>query len=238
MTPPRIELPQFGPQRGSASLQTNQALPSQDKTAISNIGEKAARGAAPSASQALPTRPRSKRPVLTSHRHDANPALALKVLQDIHLAVDSWHQELRQIINQIQELYLEGPIVEGWLEAVPDGGSGPAPEANDSALLRHADPQQLQAYVNQRWGQTAPGQSLNPEPPRYNLCRLDSDGRMQCQPCPPDQLSHITLAVARHQRLRQYLSQKHYLEARLKRAVEVLGRVRQELDIAPSPDKL
>ena len=61
----------------------------------------------------MPKLPKPKRPVFSRHRHDANPALALKVLEDIQVAIAAWHSELRQTLEQIQSLYLEGPIVDG-----------------------------------------------------------------------------------------------------------------------------
>lgn len=185
----------------------------------------------------LPMLPRRKRPTFSSHRHDANPALAVKVLQDIQIAVDAWHGELKQTIQQIQAIYMEGPIVDGWLEVVDDP-SGSNSTVN-AAMLRHADPQDLSGYVDQLYqsldtSPDHPSPPSNPASPNYRLCSLDSDGRLNCIPCPPAQLSTISLAIARHQRLRQLLDQKQYLEARLKRTVEVLTHSRDVLDITPT----
>ncbi|WP_198807208.1 hypothetical protein [Leptolyngbya sp. BL0902] len=178
----------------------------------------------------------AKRPTFSRHRHDANPALALKVLQDIHLAVESWHSELRQTVQIIQNLYLEGPIVDGWLEAT----DGPAPSTQDAAaLLRHADPQALSGYVDrlcesqETQGQESQEASASAAPPSYRLCSLNADGQLQCMPCPPEQVSTLSLAIARHQKLRQLVDQKRYLEAKLKRAVEVLTSSRDGLGITP-----
>lgn len=180
----------------------------------------------------LPLLPRRKRPILTSHRHDANPALALKVLQDLYQAVEGWHRELRETLDAIQALYLEGPIVEGWLEAVTQPGSPAKPL--DASVLRHEDPQQLAAYIDQICHQSSAKTAADVA--QYRLCTLDADGRMQCQPCPTDQLSIVSMAIARHQKLRQHLGQKQYLEAKLKRAVEVLTGARETLDITPQPE--
>lgn len=179
----------------------------------------------------------TKRPIFSRHRHDANPALALKVLQDIHLAVESWHSELRQTVQVIQDLYLEGPIVDGWLETT----DGPSPRAKDAAaLLRHADPQALSGYVDRLCeSQEAPapddqgGTPASASPPSYRLCSLNADGQLQCMPCPPEQVSTLSLAIARHQKLRQLVDQKRYLEAKLKRAVDVLTSSRDGLGIIP-----
>ncbi|MEM6425411.1 MAG: hypothetical protein AAF728_09670, partial [Cyanobacteria bacterium P01_D01_bin.128] len=59
-------------------------------------------------------------------------------------------------------------------------------------------------------------------------------GKLRCQPCPPAQLPVVSMAIARHQKLRQLLNQKQYLEARLKRAVEGLDTVRRDLQIDES----
>ncbi|MBE9111326.1 hypothetical protein IQ273_18125 [Nodosilinea sp. LEGE 07298] len=183
----------------------------------------------------LPLLPRRKRPTFSRHRHDANPALAVKVLQDIQMAVEAWHQDLKQTVQRIQSLYMEGPIVDGWLETVDDQ-SGAA--AIDSALLRHGDPQDLSGYVDRLCQSLEPPAQPSPSGhtlgrPGYRLCNLDSDGRVQHFPCPPDQLSTISLAIARHQKLRQLLDHKQFLEAKLKRTVETMTSSRDALGIAP-----
>lgn len=181
----------------------------------------------------LPLLPRRKLPTFSRHRHDANPALAVKVLQDIQMAVEAWHQDLKQTVHRIQALYMEGPIVDGWLETVDEHPNQAA--ALDAALLRHGDPQALSGYVEQLC------QSLESPPagtdlgrPGYRLCSLDSDGRVQYFPCPPEQLSTISLAIARHQKLRQLLDHKQFLEAKLKRTVDIMTTSRDTLGIAPT----
>jgi hypothetical protein len=195
----------------------------------------------------LPMFPRRKRPTFSRHRHDANPALALKVLQDIQTAVDAWHADLKQTVQQIQALYMEGPIVDGWLEAVDAAGQKAPKAVLDAALLRHADPQQLSNYVDQLCESldnesAASAQEPSPQTqakptaasPSYRLCSLDSDGQLQCMPCPSEQLYTVSLAIARHQKLRQLIDHKQYLEARLKRAVETLTNSRDSLGITPT----
>lgn len=187
----------------------------------------------------LPLLPRRKLPTFSRHRHDANPALAVKVLQDIQMAVEAWHQDLKLTIHRIQALYMEGPIVDGWLETVDEHQQGQA-AALDAALLRHGDPQALSGYVEQLC-QSLESPAAEPAAlgtdlgrPGYRLCSLDSDGRVQYFPCPPEQLSTISLAIARHQKLRQLLDHKHFLEAKLKRTVEVMTTSRDTLGIAPT----
>jgi hypothetical protein len=185
----------------------------------------------------LPLLPRRKLPTFSRHRHDANPALAVKVLQDIQMAVEAWHQDLKQTVHRIQALYMEGPIVDGWLETIGEHPNQAA--ALDAALLRHGDPQALSGYVEQLCQSLET--PMEPAPvgselgrPGYRLCSLDSDGRVQYFPCPPEQLSTISLAIARHQKLRQLLDHKQFLEAKLKRTVEIMTTSRNNLGIAPT----
>ncbi len=175
---------------------------------------------------AMPKLPKPKRPVFSRHRHDANPALALKVLEDIQVAISAWHNELRQTLEQIQSLYLEGPIVDGWLQPM---AVSPNASEDTASLLRHGDPDAIADYINR----LPQGREVPLAPSTYQLCSLDADGQVQCLPCPAEQLSTLSQAIARHQRLRQLLDQKHYLEAKLKRSVDVLSHSRDSLDIQP-----
>lgn len=64
-----------------------------------------------------PSLPRVKTPNFSQHRHSTNPSFAMSLLQDIALVVQQWQLELESIHQQIQGIYMEGPIVDGWLEA-------------------------------------------------------------------------------------------------------------------------
>ncbi|MCX7597003.1 MAG: hypothetical protein N2235_25305, partial [Fischerella sp.] len=64
-----------------------------------------------------PRLPKFKTPSFTSHRNGANPALAMNLLEEIQEIVAGWQTELQKIVRQIQDVYLEGPIVNGWLES-------------------------------------------------------------------------------------------------------------------------
>lgn len=189
--------------------------------------------AAKSAPAALPFLPKAKQPSFSSHRNDVNAALALKLLEDVDGTVKAWHQGLRQVLLEIQTLYRTGPIIDGWLEAVT-----PEPAVSRDAatsLLRHGDAQQIAAYVDGLTQQlpTSPGPGT-----QYRLCSLDVDGRMQCQMCPPQQLGVISQGIARHQQLRQLVSQKKHLEARLKTAADALEVTRQALGLTvPDEDE-
>ena len=185
----------------------------------------------------MPALPKLKRPSLSSHRHEANPALAMNLLQDIQHIVEQWQTELRQIVLAIQALYMEGPLVDGWLESyAPDQPQVSGSQANNvmnTAVLRYGEPEQLMKYVKDICeapsASSQSSQGSQTTAPHYRLCSLDEEGRLQCQPCPPDQLVVISMAIARYQKLRQLLNQKQYLEARLKHAVDTLTSARKDL---------
>ena len=185
--------------------------------------------ATPTDPAALPLLPRTKRPQFSSHRNDANAALALDLLADVEQAITGWHQALRQVPLDIQALYRTGPIIEGWLESVSSQGDA-ADNHKDASVLRHGDAEQIAAYVA-KLSQTPQAETVSGST-CYRLCSLDADGKVQCQACPPDQLGVISQAIARHQQLRQLLNQKQYLEARLKRAAEALETTRKALDLS------
>ncbi|MCY7274077.1 MAG: hypothetical protein LH702_10090, partial [Phormidesmis sp. CAN_BIN44] len=91
----------------------------------------------------IPNLPKLKAPSFSSHRNGANPALATNLLNEIQAMVEDWQTELHKILQQIQDLYLEGPIVDGWLES-----HSREPEV-DSSVLRHAEVDRLMDYVEE-----------------------------------------------------------------------------------------
>ncbi|MFZ9738151.1 MAG: hypothetical protein ACO3EZ_09105 [Prochlorotrichaceae cyanobacterium] len=64
-----------------------------------------------------PSLPRLKQVQLKSHRHSSNPVFPLSLLQDIATIVEDWQAQLEGLHEQVQAIYLDGPIVDGWLEA-------------------------------------------------------------------------------------------------------------------------
>jgi len=177
---------------------------------------------------ALPLLPRTKRPSFSSHRNDANAALALDLLSDVQEAIVGWHQALRDTLLEIQQLYMSGPIVDGWLEST-NRQATETDRDEHLAILRHGDAEQVAAYVEQLAQQSQTDDT--PQGSQYRLCSLDADGQLQCQVCPSEQLGVVSQAIARNQQLRQLVSQKQYLEAKLKRASEALEVTRKALDI-------
>ncbi|ALF52293.1 hypothetical protein ACX27_04605 [Nostoc piscinale CENA21] len=163
-----------------------------------------------------PSLPKFKTPSFSNHRHGANPALAMNLLQEIQIHVAGWQQELQQILQQIQDLYLEGPIVNGWLESNPK-----EPEQPGTATLRHAEVDRLMNYVEEICT-TGNKDAYQFSRTGYRLCGLDGSGKVWSRPCPPDQVPTVSMAIARHQKLRQLLGRKQYLETRLSQLAETL----------------
>ncbi|MBD2089896.1 hypothetical protein H6F67_08515 [Microcoleus sp. FACHB-1515] len=169
----------------------------------------------------LPNLPKFKPPSISSHHHAANPALAANLLKTIATKVNVWQTELQQVMRQIQALYEEGPIIDGWLDA-----HAPSTAA-DPSTLRHAEVDRLMDYV-QEICQT-PSAAIDSSPAGYRLCGLDTDGKLWSRPCPPDQLPQVSLAIARYQKLRQLLARKQQLETQLHDLAQTLIPIQTHL---------
>jgi hypothetical protein len=169
-----------------------------------------------------PALPKFKTPSFTSHRNAANPALAVNLLQEIQANVGTWEAELQKIVRQIQDIYLEGPIVNGWLES-HEREQKPEPKA--TATLRHAEVDRLMDYVEEicaKQGTTVSFQSAESARTGYRLCGLDASGQVWSRPCPPEEVASVSMAIARYQKLRQLLGRKQYLETRLSQLAQTL----------------
>ncbi|MCU0570517.1 MAG: hypothetical protein MUF49_28580 [Oculatellaceae cyanobacterium Prado106] len=185
----------------------------------------------------VPSLPKTKPAAISRHRHAVNPNLAVNLLKEIEAKVVSWQLELEQIILQIQAVYLEGPIVDGWLESQSADSQPPSAEATKPsvsvATLRHAEIDHLMNYVEEicNTSQT-PSPSFtvssatptSEESPRadYRLCGLDADGQLWQRPCPMQQVPYVSLAIARYQKLRTLLGKKQALETRLNQLIQSL----------------
>jgi hypothetical protein len=163
-----------------------------------------------------PSLPKFKTPSFSNHRHGANPALAVNILQEIQVRVSGWQRELQKIVQQIQDIYLEGPIINGWLESNPQEA-----EPGGTATLRHGEVDRLMNYVEEICGTGEKGNSPN-LCAGYRLFGVDDAGKVWSRPCPAEQVAHVSMAIARYQRLRQLLGRKQYLETRLSQLAETL----------------
>ena len=56
----------------------------------------------------------------------------------------------------------------------------------------------------------------------YKLCGVDAVGQVWSRPCPVEQVPSVSIAIARHQRLRQLLGRKQSIENRLSQLAETL----------------
>lgn len=212
--------------------------------------------------------PKFKLPSFSNHRHSFNSGLPLSLAKEIGLTVERWQAELRQVITQIQVLYAEGPIVNGWLEQEKEAATGSTQVDLDTAILRHGEGDELLRYVEKICESTSSAESADSENTvdvntgvnntdksgapaagsathaaqstvqldgRYQLCGLDSDGRLWCRPCPPDQIPTVSMAIARYRKLRVLLNRKEQLEVRLRHAAEALVEVQSYLQRMVQP---
>lgn len=167
-------------------------------------------------SSKTPTLPKLKPAKISEHRHAANPALAMTLLKEIQEIVARWQTELQTTVRKVQDLYMEGPIIDGWLESHPR-------EANEEiGSVRPAQSDRLMDYVAEVLNQ--PDEKVTCETPRtgYRLCGLDGDGQFWSRPCPPDQVASVSVAIARYQKIKQLINRKEELEARLTQLSETL----------------
>ncbi len=188
-----------------------------------------------------------------SQRHEVNPALALNLLQDIQATVALWQQQQRQLVQAMQGLYAQGPMVDGWLQSsLLMSTPQPPPVDAGATILRHGDAAALMQYVEALENsadnnppivestaatptavdisETA-AHELSDAPTQYQLCSLNADGSIHSQHCPPAQMALVGQAIARYQKFKQLMSQKQAIEAKLQQAVDLLSGVRHQLHL-------
>lgn len=168
--------------------------------------------------------------VFSVHRQAANPNLAIGLLKEIETLVRGWQKDLDQTIQQIQVVYQDGPIVDGWLESYPPGGQT-IPPSTSVSMLRHAEIEHLMEFIEQICEAEQAQITEDMRRTSYRLCGLDPDGKVWSRPCPSEQVPYVSLAIARYQKLRTLLSRKQNLETRLTNLVESLtmlhGQIRE-----------
>ncbi|MCL1464065.1 hypothetical protein [Argonema galeatum] len=149
-----------------------------------------------------PALPKIESPRFTSHRNGVNPYLAMTLLKEMETVVGQWQTELRQILRQIQDIYLDGPIIEGWLESL-----SPQIPTEVAAVPHTQRGKDSQFHI-----QNASG---------YRLVGWNADGKRWYRPCPPEELPSVSLALARYQKLQHLLVRKQELETHLTELAEV-----------------
>ncbi|MEM7795199.1 MAG: hypothetical protein AAF579_12220 [Cyanobacteria bacterium P01_C01_bin.118] len=213
----------------------------------------------------------------SSLRYEVNPAIALNALADIYKQVQKYQVQLRQLAQNIHQVYAEGPVVSGWLaseaslnaavkqitptmvnyDAAKTAGAehnGVGVEVSattipqqgeiDVALFRHGDANDLMNYLSALENsiveqQTVTEHAVAPQlhhptetqttSSHYYLCQLDSSGQIQAEPCPPEQVPVLSMAIARYRRLNQLIKQKQKIESKLQAIVDILGNAQQVL---------
>lgn len=153
---------------------------------------------------------------LATKRQGTDPALAIHLLREIEEVVVGWQRELKQILVQLQNLYLEGPMINGWLESDPNttGGTTNPPYPNAQGLNGQAAYPTYQGPVSYELPQ-----------PQYRLCGRNEQGEIWSKVCPPNQVTAVSMAIARYQKLCQLLKKKQSLEHRLSNIAHTLVRV-------------
>lgn len=114
--------------------------------------------------------------------------------------------EVGEVIGQIESLYREGPIVDGWLESY-------ACESIPSSDRTVDDVDTLE-YVK---AGSLEQEKVVYEAPRscYRLNGVSATGQSWSYPCPIEQLPSVSVAIARYEKLMQLLDRKRDLEKRL-----------------------
>ena len=163
--------------------------------------------------------PKAKSPSFSSHRHALNPNLAVGLLKEVESVVITWQLQLEQTLLEIQALYREGPIVDGWLESHPVGAPQ-VMQAIGATTLRHAEIERLMDSVEEIC-RVAPASEVEART-GYRLCGLDADGQLWSRPCLSQQVPYVGLAIARYQKLRILLARRQTLETRLHRLIQNL----------------
>ncbi|MEA5469130.1 hypothetical protein [Spirulina sp. 06S082] len=209
LSPSQLSQSQLSP---SSQLSQSQLSPSRLSPSRLSQSQKTPTASFPQPYQSqLTTLPRLQSAQISKHRHGVNPALATNLLKEIEEITMNWQRELKKVLIAIQDLYLEGPIVDGWLESqspLPDRADSPS----HSSSLEHSN----SSYR-----------------PGYRLCGLDENGRLWSRTCPPEQVAGVSVAISRYQKLRQLLKSKQTLENRLSNLAETLvivhGKLKEEV---------
>ncbi len=118
--------------------------------------------------------------------------------------------EVKQVVQQIENLYQEGPIVDGWLESYPCES---IPSSDQSCVNDVTTPlEYVKAAGNLERDQVVC------EAPRscYRLNGVSITGQHWSYPCPIEQLPSVSMAIARYEKLLQLLDRKRDLETHLK----------------------
>jgi hypothetical protein len=146
-------------------------------------------------------------------KQDANPGLAIHILQEIHHLSTGWKQQLERIAAEIESTTAAGPSLAAWIESRrfkvnEEGQQIPTP-------YDRIEPQDLQ--------------SIDPEA-HYRLCGLGENGELWMRPCPPSEILAVSMAIARYQQLKTLSERQQNLEEKVRKVLETLVHLRMELE--------
>lgn len=171
----------------------------------------------------MPTLPRLK--ASDSPQHTAKPALVVNVLKAIEGIALGWQDELHQCLRHIQNVYAEGPIVDGWLESYAtgsnDGQTVHSTETNDRMNATNNDRDrsgQASDRVSSVIHTTADFDAAR----GCRLCGFNDDGQLWFRYCPPEQVPAVSLAIDRCERMKRLLTRKQHLETQFGKLAEAL----------------
>lgn len=150
--------------------------------------------------RSVPDLPRLKGSPMSHHRHRANPHFVLDILDDLRGAVEGIVLELSDVQRRIQDLYLEGPLIDGWIQSSVTGKREEAGKVLTPAEMAGG----------------------------YCLCGLDEFGKLWSKPCSVDELPAVGVAIARYHRLKKLLTQKQEIEQRLQGLRQSLEGIGEE----------
>ncbi|XGV99423.1 MAG: hypothetical protein ACAF41_10860 [Leptolyngbya sp. BL-A-14] len=136
---------------------------------------------------------------------------ALEQLKAIEQVATGWQDELQQLLQQMEAIYTEGPIVAGWLEAYDS--------PKDAA-------QTIQPASNLSHPMVAPDSAVG----SFRLCGVGDDGQLWFRHCPAEQVAAVKLAIDRHERLKHLLARKQQLDAHLGKLAEALVIIHEHLE--------
>ncbi len=151
-------------------------------------------------------------PKFSGSRQDANPILAIHMLQEMYKMVAKWQQELQEIDRQRSEIATNGPILAAWLEsrtfkANEAGKAIPTPYTEIAAIgLTEVDPLA-----------------------GYRLCGLDEYGELWTRPCASEEILSVSQAIARYQQSKDLTARQHQIELHIRQILEDLVHLRMKI---------
>ncbi len=193
----------------------------QDDTADNNASEATCKTATPTPSAPIPPLQPNRKvialPTFNSLGDSNSPSSeenAKNSPNTDHLAVTppspTLMEQIQQVVQQIKNLYMEGPIVDGRLESYSCEST---PSNDQRTVYDVASPVE---YVKAA-GSLEQDQVIC-EAPRacYRLSGVSETGQQWSYPCPIEQLPSVSVAIARYEKLLQLLEHKRNLETQLK----------------------